>query len=321
MIIFIPWYKTQYKRRSKMKQPLITSIQKYSIHDGEGIRTTVFFKGCPLSCTWCHNPETQSFSKQLLFQADKCSACASCVQSCPNQAISIQNKIAHTDPLKCNQCGICEDYCIQNIREIAGKSIAVSELVRELEKDKAFYEQSHGGITLSGGEVMALDMDYLLTLLSQLKEKGYRVNIDTCGNVAFERFEKVLPYVDTFLYDVKWMDDRLHKLITGVSNVLILQNLMQLQKSGATIWIRVPIIEGVGQNEENIKAMAVFFKKEKMSPKQINLLPYHNTGSGKYAKLNWQYQGDKFKTPTQESLQNLADILKADGFIQVKIGG
>lgn len=304
-----------------MIQPLITSIQKYSIHDGDGIRTTVFFKGCPLSCAWCHNPETQSFSKQLLFHADLCFGCASCVPVCPSQAISIHNKVAHTDSLKCNQCGICEDYCIQNIREIAGKSMTISQLVRELEKDKAFYEQSHGGITLSGGEVMAQDMDYLLTLLRYLKEKGYRVNIDTCGNVAFERFEKILPFVDTFLYDVKWMDDKLHKLITGVSNELILQNLKRLQRSGARIWIRIPIIEGVGQNEENIKAMAIFLKKEKMSPRQINLLPYHNAGSGKYSKLGKQYQGEEYKTPTQESLQNLADILQEYGFKRVKIGG
>ena len=304
-----------------MTQPLITSIQKYSIHDGEGIRTTVFFKGCPLSCIWCHNPETQSFSKQLLFHMHQCSGCGSCATVWPNHAISIQNQIAYTDSLVCNQCGNCEDYCKKNIREIAGKAMTVSELIRELEKDKAFYEQSHGGITLSGGEVMALDMNYLLDLLSQLKERGYRVNIDTCGYVAFERFENVLPFVDSFLYDVKWMDDKLHKLLTGVSNVLILENLKRLQRLGARIWIRVPIIEGVGQNEENIKAMAVFFAKEEMSFDQINLLPYHDAGSAKYDKLGKRYQNDQYKTPTQESLQKLAKILKAYGNKQVKIGG
>lgn len=304
-----------------MNQPLITNIQKYSIHDGEGIRTTVFFKGCPMSCTWCHNPETQSFSKQLLVQSEKCSGCASCLSACPNQAISILDKIAYTDETKCTQCGECQDYCLQNIREISGKYMTVSELLKEVEKDKAFYEQSHGGITLSGGEVLSSDMEYLYDFLKQLKEKGYRVNIDTCGYVSFERFEMILPFVDTFLYDIKLMEDNLHKNYTGVSNALILENLKKLNEKGADIWIRIPIIEGVNHTQENIRAVAVLLKEAKITPKQINLLPYHNTGSNKYLRLNRPYQGDEFKTPSQKTLDELVSILHTYGFLQVKIGG
>lgn len=304
-----------------MNQPLITNIQKYSIHDGEGIRTTVFFKGCPLSCTWCHNPETQSFSKQLLFQAERCTGCGSCVKGCPNQAISIKNKIALTNEKLCVQCGSCMDYCLQNIREISGKYYTVEELVKEVEKDKAFYEQSHGGITLSGGEVLSQDMNYLLELLEKLKEKGYRVNIDTCGHAPFERFKQVLPFTHTFLYDIKLMDTNLHKQYMGVTNDLILDNLKQLSKEGAVLWIRIPIIKGLNDMEDNMKQLAIFLKEENILAKQIHLLPYHNTGSNKYARLNKEYKGKDFKTPSNEELEKLADILHIYGSWQIKIGG
>lgn len=304
-----------------MNQPLITNIQKYSIHDGEGIRTTVFFKGCPLSCTWCHNPETQSFSKQLLFQAERCTGCGSCVKGCPNQAISIKNKIALTNEKLCVQCGSCMDYCLQNIREISGKYYTVEELVKEVEKDKAFYEQSHGGITLSGGEVLSQDMNYLLELLEKLKEKGYRVNIDTCGQASFECFKQVLPFTHTFLYDIKLMDTNLHKQYTGVTNDLILDNLKQLSKEGAVLWIRIPIIKGLNDMEDNMKQLAIFLKEENILAKQIHLLPYHNTGSNKYARLNKEYKGEDFKTPSNEELEKLADILHIYGSWQIKIGG
>jgi pyruvate formate lyase activating enzyme len=304
-----------------MCKPFITDIQKYSIHDGAGIRTTVFFKGCPLSCTWCHNPETKSFSRQLLFDGEKCTGCGSCVDACPSKAISLPGKIAVTDEKTCAHCGICLDYCLQNIREIAGKYYTIEALIEEIEKDKVFYEQSGGGVTFSGGEVLAQDMDYIEELLSKLHGKGYRINIDTSGYAPFDHIKRILPYVDTFLYDVKIMDPLLHKRYTGVDNHLILENLKKLSKENASIWIRIPVIGGVNNTVSNMEEIAEFLKNEKISSRQIHLLPYHNTGSGKYKRLNCEYMGKDFKTPTPEELDCYVTVFNQYGFNNIKIGG
>ncbi len=304
-----------------MNKSLITDIQKYSIHDGTGIRTTVFFKGCPLSCLWCHNPETQKFSKQLLFNAEKCTGCGSCVQACPLKAISIYENIAVTDYNICNRCGACLDYCLQNVRELSGKYYTVDELVQEIEKDKVFYEQSNGGVTLSGGEVLAQDAGYLEALLSRLYGKGYRVNIDTSGYAPFQKIERILPFVDTFLYDIKIMDPVIHKKYIGVDNELILENLKQLGRRGASIWIRIPVIGGVNNNNANMEQAARFLKEENILVKQINLLAYHNTGSGKYKRLKWEYKGEGFTTPDSSELDEYTAIFMKYGFHNIKIGG
>lgn len=304
-----------------MCKPFITDIQKYSIHDGAGIRTTVFFKGCPLSCIWCHNPETQSFSRQLLFDGEKCTGCGSCVQACPSEAITLSGKIAVTDESKCAHCGVCLDYCLQNIREIAGKYYTIEVLIEEIEKDKVFYEQSGGGVTFSGGEVLAQDMDYMEELFSRLYGKGYRINLDTSGYAPFHHIKRLLPYVDTFLYDVKIMDPDLHKRYTGVDNHLILDNLKKLSEENAAIWIRIPVIGGVNNTISNMEGIAEFLKAEKISIRQIHLLPYHNTGSGKYKRLNWEYMGKAYKAPTPDELNDYVTVFQQYGFNHTKIGG
>lgn len=304
-----------------MSKPLITDIQKYSIHDGTGIRTTVFFKGCPLSCTWCHNPETKEFSSQLLFNSERCTGCKSCVQVCPLKAITIKNGIAVTDNKNCTQCGVCLEYCLQNIREISGTYYTVDDLIREIEKDKVFYEQSNGGVTLSGGEVLAQNIEYIEELVSKLYVKGYRVNIDTSGYTPFHNIKRILPYVDTFLYDVKIMNPALHKKQIGVDNDLILDNLKQLSSEKASIWIRIPVIGGVNNTILNIEETAKFLKDEKISVRQINLLPYHNTGSGKYKRLNCEYMGENFTTPTAADLDYYVTVFQQYGFYNTKIGG
>ncbi|MFA9376131.1 MAG: glycyl-radical enzyme activating protein [Lachnotalea sp.] len=304
-----------------MNHPLVTDIQKYSIHDGTGIRTTIFFKGCPLSCTWCHNPETKEFSSQLLVNSERCTGCGNCVDACCSKAISIKNKIAVTDYQACLKCGTCTDYCLQNIREISGKYYSVNDLIIEIEKDKVFYEQSNGGVTLSGGEVLAQNIEYIEKLLVKLHDKGYRVNVDTSGYVPFSIIKRVLPYIDTFLFDIKIMNPVLHKKYTGVDNALILENLKQLSREKASIWIRIPIIGGVNNTVSNIEEIATFIKKEQITIKQINLLPYHNTGSGKYKRLNGEYMGKDFITPTLEELNHYVSIFQKYGFYDTKIGG
>ncbi|MEY8353568.1 glycyl-radical enzyme activating protein [Lachnospiraceae bacterium 54-53] len=304
-----------------MNIPLITDIQKYSIHDGEGIRTTVFFKGCPLSCSWCHNPETQSYSRQLLFQAERCTGCQSCVKACPTGAVSIENGIAVTEEKLCLSCGICTDCCLQNIRNISGRHYTTDELVHEIEKDKAFYEQSNGGVTFSGGEVLSQDMDYLEELLERLFRRGFRINVDTCGHVSYDSIKRVLPYVNTFLYDMKIMDAGLHKTHTGADNALILDNLKRLSREDATLWIRIPVIGGVNDTMGNMEQTAEFLKGEDIPAEQINLLPYHSTGSGKYRRLSRGYRGEVFYAPSAEQLEGFAAVFKEYGFERIKTGG
>ena len=300
---------------------LVTNIQKYSIHDGDGIRTSVFFKGCPLKCAWCHNPETQKFQRQILTNREKCTGCMACMQVCPNGAIHMEDGKAVTDFEKCTGCGACVTHCLQNIREVAGKEYTVRELVKELKKDEMFYEESGGGVTLSGGEVMCMDMDYIEELARQLHRQGITVTIDTSGFAPYENFKRILPYTDTFLYDIKAMDNAVHKKWIGADNTLILDNLKKLSADGARIYIRIPTIEGVNADETNMKATIKWLIDEKIKVAQVNLLPYHNTGSSKYGRLECAYQGEAFLVPSDEKMRQLADLFTAAGFSKVKIGG
>ena len=232
-----------------MKQPLITNIQRYSIHDGDGIRTTVFFKGCNMACRWCHNPETQDFFAEPMRNPDRCSGCGRCAELCPEHAISINDgSISVTDRDKCVRCGACVDECYNEARTISGRAYGIPELIKTLEKDKMYWEESGGGVTLSGGEVMAQDMDYVVELAKRLHGKGYSVYIDTCGFAPYENYEKILPYADVFLYDIKAINDDVHRANTRVSNKLILDNLAKLGRAGAKIYIRMPLIAGLNDS-------------------------------------------------------------------------
>lgn len=299
----------------------VTNIQRYSIHDGDGIRTTVFFKGCPLKCRWCHNPETQSFHRQLLTNTERCTGCMSCMQVCPSGAISIKDKKAVIDHNKCTACGKCVLVCLSNLREIAGKEYTVKELLTELLKDEMFYEQSGGGVTLSGGEVMCMDMDFIEALVKALHKHGIHVTIDTCGFAPYEHFERILPYVDTFLYDIKAIDQDIHKEFVGVDNTLILDNLKRLSEAGANIYIRIPTIKGVNADESSMKAVIDWLLTQRIKAAQVNLLPYHDTGSSKYTRLETEYEGIMLKTPSEEEMQEFAALFRQAGFLNTKIGG
>ena len=298
---------------------LITKIQKYSIHDGDGIRTTIFFKGCPLKCIWCHNPETQNFQKQLLVHSDRCVSCGNCLSVCPNHAIFMEKEKCWTDFSLCKACGICTNSCNLNLRELTGREYSIDELVKEIKKDEIFYEESGGGVTLSGGEVMISDMDYLESLCKKLKRMGISIFIDTCGYAPCDNFKCILPYVNTFLYDIKIIDSVKHKKYTGVDNEQILSNLEYLNTSGARIYLRIPIIKGVNADETSIKEIIHYLQDKKIHPAQIHLLPYHNTGVGKYEKIGLTYEGNELARPTTEELEYFTMLFQLNGFSQVKV--
>ena len=306
-------------RENEMKN--ITNIQKFSIHDGDGIRTTVFFKGCPLKCEWCHNPETQKFEKEMQVDREKCTGCGACAAVCPNGAIHMEEGRPILDAEACVFCGKCTRFCPTGAREVIGQEYTVKELVKELMKDQMFYEESGGGVTLSGGEVMSMDMDYLLAVAKELKRQDVTLTIDTCGLVPYDKFQELLPYVNTFLYDVKVMDPELHKKYMGTDNALILENLVRLAKDGARIYIRIPTVKEVNGNEENMKETIAFLQEHDIHPAQINLLPYHDTGSGKYRKLDMEYKGTDLHAPDKEEMEALAALFINAGYKNTKIGG
>ena len=300
----------------------VTNIQKYSIHDGDGIRTTVFFKGCHLRCWWCHNPETQRFEPELQVDTAKCTGCRRCEDACPADAISYDtDHKAVIDRDKCIVCGRCADVCLGNIRTLVGRDYTVKELVKICLQDQMFYEESHGGVTLSGGEVMAMDIDYILALVKALHREGIDVAIDTCGQAPYSHYEALLPYVHTWLYDIKVMDHEKHKKYIGMDNNVILDNLRGIAKAGARIYIRIPTVKEVNGDEESMAAIMDFLRENSIVPVQVNLLPYHSTGSHKYGKLGREYQAASLTTPADEEMEGFVKQWNEAGYPNVKIGG
>ncbi len=300
-----------------LKSALITNIQKCSVHDGPGIRTTVFFKGCPLNCLWCHNPETQRYTKDIMYSSEKCSFCGQCEKRCPNQAISISEKIVSTNLEKCDFCEKCMDFCVNNAREIIGKEYTVEELIKEIDKDKIFYEESGGGVTLSGGEVM-MQIDFVEALVKRCKDKGISVAVDTCGYTNFENYKRILDYVDIFLYDLKLINSQKHEEFIGKPNKLIIENLQKLCEYGAKINIRIPLIEGINTDEDNINETIRFLQS--LNIKEVNLLPYHDIGMHKYTKLNMFYKQEHMSKPSEKKVEEIKKAFEKCNY-HVKVGG
>ena len=274
-----------------MNKAFIFDIQRNSFVDGPGIRTTVFFKGCNLKCAWCHNPESQSPKPQMMFYRDKCTGCGKCKEICPT-------------PDNCILCGKCTFYCPADARKVCGKEYTVDEVFSEIIKDKSYYENSGGGVTFSGGECM-LQIDFLLEIMIKCKENGIHTAVDTAGYTPFESFEKILPYTDLFLYDIKCFDNEKHKKYVGVENELILENLNKLFQANAKIWIRIPVIADINDSTEEMQCIKKFlFAYGK--PEKIELLPYHIMGENKYAAIGRDVQ--RFIPPDNNKLKELKDI-------------
>lgn len=283
---------------------MIFNIQKCSIHDGTGIRTLVFFKGCPLHCKWCANPESQSYQREIMELPRNCIHCGICQKVCPASAITVEDNEIKIDRSRCKKCFRCTDVCYAGAKKIVGEEMDAEKIFREVYKDHFFYQDCGGGVTFSGGE--PLTHPELLTAIAR-KCKAYGVNtaIESCGVGNYEEFKKALPYIDSMFMDIKHIDSDIHRQLTGQGNELILENIHRIAEFGIPITIRTPVVPGCNDSVENITGIAGF-----LAPipeiKEYEILPYHELGKSKYESLGRIYELDGVQPPPDENIRKLA---------------
>ncbi len=304
-----------------MAEPgLIFDIKRYSINDGPGIRVTVFLKGCPLSCTWCHNPESQSSKVQKLYTASKCIGCKKCIEACPENALHLTSKSGIITNFElCTLCGNCADVCPSMATEMSGKKISVDHIMNAIRKETLLMDTSGGGVTFSGGEPLQ-HPDFLLSLLKACGLEGIHRAVDTSGYAKWEILEEVSDHTELFLFDVKHMDPEIHKQFTGVSNELILENLRLLSGKGSNIAIRIPLIEGFNTDECNISRTSSFIAALPKNAHTVHLLPYHSIASKKYEKLGGLYDPGNLEEPSASKIAECVEIFRQYG-LTATIGG
>jgi len=287
---------------------LIFDIQHFSLHDGPGVRSTVFFKGCPLACSWCSNPESQRYAPELLFFANTCVRCGHCVAGCPNGALSITENTVSARRERCANCGACVSACPHGARSLSGKSMTVREVADEVRQHWRVFMQSDGGVTCGGGEALGQPAFLKALLKTMHDELGFHTCLETCGYAPWPVFESILPHTDMVLLDVKHMDDEKHRKGTGRGNAVILENAGQLARTAVPTLIRLPLIPGFNDDEDNIRALAHFMKETGLPA--IEILPYHEFGVSKYEALGKIYTLYTDKKPEAYETE---EILKGHG--------
>jgi pyruvate formate lyase activating enzyme len=303
-----------------MQSGFVFNIQKYSLHDGPGIRTTVFLKGCPLSCWWCHNPEGMSAEPEILVAEGRCTACGRCREACPQDGARPAGRDAAVQaaPASCVRCGACVEACPTQARQLLGRRMTTSEVVAEIEKDHIFYDDSQGGVTFSGGEPFA-QAPFLLELLQTCRQREIDTAVDTTGFVGRDALLAAARWTNLFLYDIKILDDARHRQYTGVSNASILENLKLLGREHGNIWVRVPIVPGLNDAPGDLEA-TVRFAAAVPGVKQVNLLTYHHTGAYKFLRLGKPYLAQDVTPPDPEFLGLAAARLQGLG-VPIVVGG
>lgn len=289
-------------------QGRVFNIQRFAVHDGPGIRTTVFLKGCPARCLWCHNPESQSPKPEILHFPERCVSCDSCKSVCANG----------TDPARCTVCGKCVEACPADARQLAGRTMTVESVMQEVVRDRIFYEESGGGVTFSGGEPLS-QPSFLRALLSAARDSSIPTAVDTCGFAPEDVLVGLAPLVDLFLFDVKLMDPDRHLALTGVPLPPILANLVALGAVHDNIWLRVPVVPGITDGESDIEQIACLAASTP-GIQRVHLLPYHRAGSSKFTRLGRTYELESVAPPLPAHMAVLAARFGARG-VEARIGG